>query len=159
MAESFKSSLEGLDHFDIAILRIVQKDNQIDHVAIGDMVGLSDGDVRSRLMELRARGVIEKEVSVLNMNEAGVTLIINLTFDVDTAEAYEAFNAQMLDLENVKQCYHVSGETDYVLIVQGPNLSWFEEWSKTYLIPNKIIKRYDSCVSWSCKKFDTSISL
>ena len=159
MHEKVKSSVERLDHFDLAILRIVQKDNQLSNTAIGDMVGLTAPDVRSRLLELRGRGIIEKDVAILNMNEVGVTLIINITFDVDTAEAYEAFNAQMLALENVKQCYHVSGDTDYVLIVQGPTLAWFEEWSKTYLIPNKIIKRYDSCVSWSCKKFDTSISV
>ena len=59
------SGISTLDKADLAILRIVQKDNQITHAAIGDKIGLSVSAVRRRLVALRQDGHISKDVSIL----------------------------------------------------------------------------------------------
>ena len=151
------SSLANLDRADRDILRIVQKDNQLTHAAIGEEIGLSMSAVRRRLVALRDGGLISKDVSIINADSVGVTLIVQVSFGEDTCEGYQEFDAHIAKLPNVKQSYHVSGATDYVLIVQGPSLQWYEAWAKDSLMSIPAIQRHDTSVVWSCKKFETAI--
>lgn len=148
-----------LDNFDREILRIVQANNLITHTKIGEKVGLSTSAVRRRLSILRENGTIIKDVALVKRDNLDVTVIISVSFKEDTVEGYDAFDKQMASLPNVKQSYHVSGSTDYVLIVHGPSLTWYEDWAKTHLMSNPAILRHDTSVIWSCKKFETSISI
>ena len=129
------------------------------HAAIGAKIGLSTSAVRRRIVALRESGLIMREVALLDPNTCGVSLIIHIAFSEDTSEGYADFDHKMNELPNVKQSYHVSGATDYILIVQGPSLQWYEEWAKAHIMTNAAVKRHDTSVVWSCKKFDTEIPL
>lgn len=145
-----------LDNFDHAILEIVQHNNQLTHSEIGGQVGLSNSAVRRRLKLLRDRGVIASDVSILSDGGQGVTVIIDVTFIHDSPQAYAQFDERMRAEEAVKQFYHVSGQTDYVLIVQCPSLSSYEDWAKSTLMSDENLKRHDTRVVYSCKKFETA---
>ncbi len=145
-----------LNDFDRAILRIVQQNNQLTHSEIGDKVGLSNSAVRRRLKHLRENGVIKRDVSILSSEVAGVTLIVNVTFANDTPDAYAAFDRKMTEDPHVKQVYHVSGTIDYVLVVQGPSLNWYEGWAKQAIMSDPNLRRHDTSVVYSCKKFETA---
>lgn len=159
MNKIVESSRPTLGDADRAILRIVQKDNQATHAAIGQQVGLSTSAVRRRLVALRENGYIIKDVSILRSDTLGVTLIVQISFGEDTPEGYAKFDQHINTLPNVKQSYHVSGSTDYILIVQGPSLQWYEEWAKENIMSQAAIKRHDTSVVWSCKKFDTTVAV
>ncbi len=146
-----------LDAFDRAILQIVQRDNLLSHAAIGEQVGLSASAVRRRLGAMREAKLIARDVAILDADRFGVTLIVTVTFAVETLQSYTAFEAQMQTLPHVRQCYHVAGSADYILVVQAPSLQFYEEWSKAEFMSNDAIRRYDSVVAWSCKKFETAI--
>lgn len=145
-----------LDRFDRAILEIVQVDNQMSHAAIGEKVGLSGSAVRRRLTALRQSGVIAKDVSLIADTAAHVTLIVSLSFARETPAIYADFEAQMRALPEVKQCYHVSGNVDYICILSLPTLDMYETWAMTHFMANDAIARYDTMVVWSCKKFETA---
>ncbi|KCZ83808.1 Lrp/AsnC family transcriptional regulator [Hyphomonas jannaschiana] len=149
----------ALDSFDRHILRIVQQDNQMTHAEIGAEVGLSLSAVRRRLNRLRQDGVIAKDVSLLSQDGLGVRLIVAVTFEREIPEAIDAFVADMRETPEVLQVYHVSGPLDYILVVQGPSLQWYEAWGKTVLMTNPNIRRYDTHVVWSCQKFETALPL
>ena len=85
--------LASLDKFDRLILKIVQRDSSISHQAIGDMVNLSASSVRRRLKRMKADGLIQKEVALLNPNKTGVTLITSIRIADETVDAYEQFDA------------------------------------------------------------------
>lgn len=152
-------SISDLDSFDRHILALVQNDNQATHAEIGEAVGLSPSAVRRRLKALRDGGVIEKDVAILRQNDLGVRLIVSVFFEIESPEAYDAFDRQVRETPEILQAYHTSGPIDYVLIVQGPSLNWYEEWGKRVLMSNPAIRRYDTQVVWSCKKFETSVSV
>lgn len=146
-----------MDSFDRAILKVVQQNNQLSHATIGIQVGLSASAVRRRLQALRSSGIIARDVALLNSDIFGVTLIVTVTFDQESLKIYADFETQMCALPQVRQCYHVAGTGDYLLIVHAPSLRDYEDWSKRELMANAAIRRYDSVVSWSCKKFETAI--
>jgi Lrp/AsnC family leucine-responsive transcriptional regulator len=146
-----------MDCFDQKICEIIQRDNQLTHAAIGEKVGLSGAAVRRRLKALRASGVIERDVAILRTTGRGVRLIVTLSFGNESPEAYAALDQQLSDLPEVLQAYHVSGSVDYILIVHGPSVEWYEDWSKLNFMSNPDIQRYTTHIVWSCKKFETAI--
>ena len=148
-----------MDKFDKAILALVQRNNQLTHSEIGERVGLSNSAVRRRLSHLRKTKVIEQDVSILKPDHCGVIFIVTVSFAVDTPEGYAEFDALMQSLPHVQQSYHISGIQDYVLIVHGPSLQWYEDWAKKHLMSNNQLKRHDTAVVYSCKKFETAIEL
>ncbi|MEM9495092.1 MAG: Lrp/AsnC family transcriptional regulator [Pseudomonadota bacterium] len=159
MTKNADAHLKELDDFDRRLLALVQKDNQSTHAELGETVGLSPSAVRRRLKRFRDSGLIMRDVALLNPDSIGVRLVITVSFQNETVETLEAFDRQMQDLPEVSQCYHVSGATDYVLIVHGPSVDWYEEWGKRVFMGNPDIRRYDSHVVWSCKKFETAMNI
>ena len=146
-----------LDQADRRILKIVQYNSNQTHAQIGETIGLSASAVRRRLAALRQANLIEKEVAILRSNEFGVRLIVTVSFYNESIKAYQKFDRQILDTPEILQAYHVSGSEDYVLIVHGPNIEWYEEWGMTTFMNNPDIRRYDTRVVWSCKKFETAV--
>ncbi|MBL4871333.1 MAG: Lrp/AsnC ligand binding domain-containing protein [Robiginitomaculum sp.] len=88
-----------------------------------------------------------------------VTLIVTLSFGVESIKAYDAFDQLVLESPEIQQSYHVAGSNDYILIIHGPSLIWYEEWAKHMFMSNPAIRRYSTAVVWSCKKFQTKIKL
>lgn len=148
-----------LSDFDRRILALVQANNQRTHAEIGAEIGLSTSSVRRRLAKLRDEGVIVADIAQLDADAHGVTLIVSVSFREESPETYDQFDQHMRAERPVKQCYHVAGEDDYMLVVHGPSLSWYEDWSKQVLMANSAIRRYSTTVVWSCKKFDTAIDV
>ena len=159
MVKTAISNANKLDDFDKNILSIVQDDNQLSHSEIGKQVGLSTSAVRRRLSNLRKSGIIHKDVSLVKPDRFGVTLIVTLSFGEESIEAYDALDQLVLECQEVQQSYHVAGSNDYIMIVHGPNLVWYEDWSKRMFMSNSAIRRYSTSVVWSCRKFQTKIKL
>ncbi|MEP2100983.1 MAG: Lrp/AsnC family transcriptional regulator [Parasphingorhabdus sp.] len=159
MANNAITKISDLDDFDRRILKIVQRNNQCTHAYIGEAVGLSASAVRRRLKLLRDTGLIEKDVAVLRAGDMGVRLIVLISFQNESIEAFDALDEQIRTTPEILQGYHISGPVDYCLVVQGPSLEWYEDWGKQAFMSNPAIRRYDSHVVWSCKKFETAIPL
>lgn len=148
-----KSARPALDQFDRRLLALVQANARLTHEALGERIGLSASAVRRRLNALRDAGVIEAEVALVDPEAFGVTVIVTLSFHDETEEAYDALDAQLAASPHVQQSYHVAGEHDYVVIVHGPSLRWYETWARGMFMRNPALRRYSSQVVWSRKKF------
>lgn len=159
IANNTSPQITDIDDFDRQVLRIVQRDNQRTHADIGEVVGLSASAVRRRLKLLRESGFIEKDVALLRPDGIGVRLIVMIAFNKESIETFDSFDEQIHTTPEILQGYHISGSTDYCLVIQGPSLEWYEDWGKQAFMSNPDIRRYDSYVVWSCKKFETAIPL
>ena len=147
----------SLDTFDREILEIVQADNQQSHSAIGARVGLSPSSARRRLKRLRDAGVIEADVSIVRPEGTVSQIIVMVSFETESVASYDAFRARMAESPEVTQIYSVSGNIDFVLVVQTPDLSSYEAWGERMLMSDPAIRRYDSHVVWSRVKFSTAL--
>lgn len=148
----------SLDGFDLAILDIVQQDNQRSHASIGDEVNLSASSVRRRLSAMRLAGVIVADVSLTDASKCGLTFITSVSFEREDPATYNAFRAQMRDEAAVSQCYAVSGDLDFVLIIHAESPEAYEQWGERTLMANPAIRRYTTSIVWSRTKFTTRIT-
>jgi len=147
-----------LDEFDRAILEIVQVDNQRSHANIGEKVNLSASSVRRRLAAMQSAKVITANVALTDPTAQGLTFIVHVWFEKEDPKTYDDFRLQMQKDSAVSQCYSVSGEFDFILIVHAKNPAAYEFWGEKSLMANTSIRRYSSSLVWSRTKFTTLIN-
>lgn len=109
-----------LDDLDRRILEQLQVDSSITNHELAQRVHASAPTCLRRVRRLREAGIIEKQVAIVNPEKLGNTLtaIVEVTLDVQTAEALKAFESRVAAEPAILQCYRVSQGPDFVLIAQ-----------------------------------------
>jgi Lrp/AsnC family leucine-responsive transcriptional regulator len=135
-----------MDSFDLKILDIVQRDNRLSTERIAERVGLSPSAVQRRLKRLRDAGVIEAEVAVISPEAVGRTLtaIVGLIIDKERplSQALSEFKELMLGTPEVMQCYDVTGEFDFIVVITAKDMREYELISRRLFIENPNVRRY-----------------
>lgn len=121
-------------------------------------MNLSASSVRRRITNLKRDGVIERDVSIVNVEQFGVLLITSVILNEETPEIYNELDTIFAEQKLVKQSYHVSGESDYIIIVHASSMQSYEEWARAVLMSNAYINRFNTTVVYSRRKFDTSVT-
>lgn len=109
-----------LDDLDRRILEQLQVDSSVTNHELAQRVHASAPTCLRRVRRLREAGIIEKQVAIVNPEKLGNTLtaIVEVTLDVQTAEALKAFESRVAAEPAILQCYRVSQGPDFVLIAQ-----------------------------------------
>lgn len=151
----------SLDHFDRAILNLVQDDNQLTSAQIGDQVGLSSTACLRRLARLRENGVIKGDVAIIDPAVAGarVTLIVQVSLEREQASLLEQFKKAMSVLPEVTQCYYVTGAHDFILIVNVRDMAAYDEFTQEHFFNNANVRQFYTSVVMREVKFSTRIAL
>lgn len=137
-----------MDSFDRKILGIVQHNNRLPAEKIAARVGLSPSAVQRRLKRLRDEGVIEAEVAVVSPEAVGrgLTAIVGVVIDKERPlmRALSEFKELMLRAPEVMQCYDVSGEDDFIVVVTARDMREYEAISRRLFMENPNVRRYKS---------------
>lgn len=155
-----KSSFE-LDSYDLAILKLLQQDNAVPQRAIGEAVNLSAAAVQRRITRLQQSGVIERNVAVLNPARVGqpITLIVAVEIESERLDLLEASKASFLAAEEVQQCYYVTGDTDFILVITVQNMLAYEQLTRRLFFENHNIKHFKTFVAMDRIKTSTHLAL
>ena len=148
-----------LDNFDRALLRIVQRNARLTHEQLGNEVGLSPSAVRRRLKRMRETGVIVGDVSLVAPDALGVTIIVNVRMEKESAQTYGRFKSRMADCPEVSQCYSVSGEADFILVTHHADMTAYDGWIAEHLLSDADINRSTANIVYSRVKFDTALPI
>lgn len=108
-----------LDELDVAILREMQADGRMSNVELAQRINLSPPATHTRLKRLQEQGTIRKYVALLDQEHMGydMTCFVNISLQLHQVEELEGFRAIINQLPQVLECYHVTGEFDYLLKV------------------------------------------
>ncbi|MEO1642776.1 MAG: Lrp/AsnC family transcriptional regulator [Pseudomonadota bacterium] len=148
-----------IDEFDKRILEQLQRDNRQSMGAIGDSVGLSEPAVRRRVKRLRDAGYIIADVSLIDPQRAGITVIVSIRFEKESHQTYERFKAEMAQTPQITQCYTVTGDEDFILIGHFSDMLSYEAWINDRILSNRDISRSTTNVVYSRVKYKTAIEL
>ncbi len=150
-----------LDDFDLAILDILQRDNTVPQRTIGEQINLSAPAVQRRIKRMQADGVIQANIAVID--PVAVALPITIIVEVQIAdERYDLINAikrSFLDAPEVQQCYQVTGEVDFVLIVMVASMSDYQALCRRLFHDNPNVTKFKSLVSMDRVKIGLSLPL
>ena len=138
----------SLDEHDRRLLTHLQRDATSTAELLGSTVGLSASSVQRRIKRLRATGVIEREVAILNADALGkrMTFIVGVKVDYGKKTDVNALLKRLLADGRTQQMYYVTGEVDYILTVIVHDMQDYDDYSKTLLLASAAVLRFQSNV-------------
>src|SRR5687767_13046442 len=121
-----------LDDLDRKILALYQHDTRAPAQDIGAAVGLSAAAVQRRLKAMRETGVIVAEIAQIAPEHVGlpVTCVVGVRLERDTRGENQRFKERMKAEAQVQQCYGVTGEFDYLLVVLARDMADFDAFTQ-----------------------------
>ncbi|MDE3124072.1 MAG: Lrp/AsnC family transcriptional regulator [Bacteroidota bacterium] len=110
---------DGLDKTDWEILQLLESNARLTIKEIADKVHLSTSPVHDRIKKLEQLGVIEQYVTLLNAAKVnkGLWVICYVSLKQHNKSAGLKFIKAIQAMEEVKECYNISGEFDFMLKV------------------------------------------
>ncbi|WP_336828306.1 Lrp/AsnC family transcriptional regulator [Sphingobacterium multivorum] len=150
-----------LDPLDYKILKIVQKNNQTPQRNIGEEIGLSAAAVQRRIKKMQETGIIEKNVSIVDREKIGnaVTILVEVFLEREDIELIDQHKKEFALIPEVQQCYYVTGESDFFLVIVVPSMKHYENLTRSIFFSNKNIKRFRTIVAMGLVKNSLEIPL
>ncbi|MFN7640455.1 MAG: Lrp/AsnC family transcriptional regulator, partial [bacterium] len=126
-----------LDNIDLKILRILQQQGRITNVLLSSEIGLSPAPTLERVKKLEQAGYIQSyhariNPELLNLN---VMIIVEISLNIHQDANIEAFMAEIRKIPEIVECYHVTGDADFLLKVFVRDMSEYQR-----LVNEKISK-------------------
>jgi Lrp/AsnC family leucine-responsive transcriptional regulator len=108
-----------MDEIDKKILTQLQDNCALTNHELATLVHVSPATCMRRVKKLVQNGVIERQIAILSPEKlgAGLTAIVEISLDRQSAEALEDFERRVLNEPALQQCYRVSPGPDFVLIL------------------------------------------
>ncbi len=153
--------LESLDRTDRRILNILQADGGITNVELSRQVGLAAATTLDRVRKLRQNGYIRGYVALVDSAkvEQSTVAFVALSLREHGAERLEAFRGHVESLPEVLECYHVSGENDFLLKIVARDIGAYEDFLLHRLTSIPFIGRIHTSFVLSTVKHDTRIPI
>jgi DNA-binding Lrp family transcriptional regulator len=154
-------SSDDLDDFDLAILRILQRDASTPQRVIGEAVNLSAAAVQRRIRRMEQAGVIATNVAVVDPVKVGqaITIVVEVEVISETAELIDAAKREFAAVPEVQQCYYVTGEADFMLVILVPSMAAYEALTRRIFFGNNNVKRFRSFVVMDRVKVGLTVPL
>lgn len=150
-----------LDRTDIRMLRELQRQGRIPIVELADKVSLSPTACQRRLRRLEDTGVIARYAAVLDPAALGqrIEAFVRVSIERQSKDVTEAFEEAVKRLPEVRACYVMTGDLDFLLHVLVPDLQAFAEFSMRVLIGLPGVKDVRSSLVLEAVKQDEGIPL
>ena len=112
MPKQFELSL-----MDKKILRELQKKGRITFAELATRVGLSTSPCLERVKKMEREGVISGYTALLNPKylKAGLVVFVQIRLARTSQDIFEEFKIAAATLDEVQECYLVSGNFDYLI--------------------------------------------
>lgn len=150
-----------LDSFDLAILRILQRNNQTPQRQIGEAVNLSAPSVQRRIRRMEAAGVIAANAAQIAPEAVGLplTIIVQVELLSETPGDIDAAKARFAAAPEVQQCHYVTGEADFVLILILDNMAAYEDFTRRMFFDAGNVKKFRTMVSMDRVKTGMALNI
>src|SRR3954454_7024904 len=127
--ESTMSSLT-LDEKDMAILRLLQHNARITVKEISDKIHLSTTPVHERIKRMEEASVIKQYATLVNHTKVkkGLMVICYVSLKQHNKTAGAKFIKMIHELDEVIECYNISGEYDFMLKVVAENMDAYYDF-------------------------------
>ncbi len=106
-----------LDTIDHQIIMLLQSDARLKTKEIAHQVGLTVTPTYDRIKRLEREGVITQYVALVDKQKVGKTLVAfcNVSLERHSKPLLINFEAEIIKVPEVIECYHIAGGYDYLL--------------------------------------------
>lgn len=127
--------LDKLDAVDIHILQILQDNARLTNKEIGEKLHKSASAINDRIRRMQDKGYIKKYVAVLDHKkiDRGLIAFTHVQLRDHSKETLNYFESEIIKLPEVLECYHMSGQYDFILRVAVKDLDAYHLFLMNHL--------------------------
>ena len=120
--------MAALDPIDRNILRLLRLDARMSTAKIAEEVGLSPSSCLRRIKLMEHSGVIRGYTAIVDHStrDPGMAVIVNITLERQTEDYLTRFETAVRRHPEIRECYLMTGGSDYLLRVEVENAAEFE---------------------------------
>lgn len=150
-----------LDATDKKLINLLQKNSKQTTKQLSLHLNLSVTAVYERIKKLEKAQVIKKYVAIINKNKIDKSFLVfcHIKLVQHAIEYVSTFEKEILRLSEVSECFHVSGDYDYILKIYVKDMSEYRNFMVTKLTTIKYIGSTHSTFTISEVKNSTEICL
>ena len=151
----------SLDHIDLSILRILQKNALATIKDISGEVNLSMSPTHDRIKRLESEGIIAKYVALINRKkiDLGMVVFCHVTLDKQTKNNFSEFEQIILQFDEIISCSLVSGSFDYYLKVVTKDVETYNKFYQEKLAVLPMVAHINSLFVMDEIKITTTLPL
>ena len=150
-----------LDDIDKRILNILQDDARITNVQLAAKIGISPPAMLERVKRLEKNGIIRKYAALLDAEKIGKNTfaLVSVSLSMHQVSSIEIFAKEIKKLDEVLECYHVTGNSDFLLKVAVKNVQEYERFILEKFTKIKGVNKINTSFILSTFKYKTKLNL
>jgi len=150
-----------LDETDLKILEILQVDGRITNAQLARTVGISPPAMLDRVRRLEKARVISRFVALLDRKQVGIGVIafVSVSLSVHQLSSLDNFRHIISELDEVLECYQISGNSDFLLKVGLKSLDSYSDFVINKLTGIEGIQNITSSFVLDTVKYSTALPL
>ena len=119
---------DKLDKIDLHILQILQDNSKITNLDLSKRIGLSPAPTLERVKKLEQNDVIQSYHAKVNPEAIGlmVKTFVLVSLDWRKNQARENFLEQVQSIEEITECYIITGEADFLIKIVCQDIPTYE---------------------------------
>tara|TARA_R110002126_G_scaffold142037_3_gene287554 strand:- start:9317 stop:9772 length:456 start_codon:yes stop_codon:yes gene_type:complete len=150
-----------LDTTDKKLINLLQGDSKQTTKQLSLQLNLSVTAVYERIKKLEKQKIIDRYVAIINKNKIEKSFLVfcHIKLIQHTKEYVATFEKEVLKLEEVSECFHVSGDYDYILKIYVKDMDEYRAFMVNKLTAIKYIGSTQSTFTIEQVKNTTAIHL
>src|SRR5690606_19947517 len=119
-----------LDQIDLKLIEFLQKNCKQTTKELADQLGLSTTAVYERVKKLEKQHIITDYVAIINKDKINRSFIVisHIKIKSHSKDAILKFEKKVNQIPEVLECFHVSGEYDYILKIGVQDMEAYREF-------------------------------
>ncbi len=152
---------ELLDDIDKTILEALQHDGRMSNAELARHINLSPPATHTRVRQLEKRGYIRQYTALLDREKTGYDMLcfVHMSLQFHQQENVDRVRTAINQMPEVLECYHVTGELDYLLKVVIRNRKDLERFLMNRLTPISGVARFNTSLVLTEVKSTTTLPL
>lgn len=146
---------------DKKIIQLLQKDGDRSSTEVAELLGMSQSPCWRRINHLIQADIIQKKVAIINREKLGIDLVAFATINLREVNQknLELFEADVEQLDEIVECYTMTGAWDYMLKIVVKDIRHYERFVRNKLLELPMIGEVHSHIAVTEIKNTTELPL
>ncbi len=120
---------DKLDKIDLKILKILQDNSKITNLDLSKRIGLSPAPTLERVKKLENNDIVRSYHAEVNPDAIGLSVktFVLVSLDWRKDNALENFLDKIKEIEEIVECYIITGEADFLLKIVCQDIPTYEQ--------------------------------
>ena len=156
-----KKNRKQIDEIDLKLLNLLQKNSRITIRELSEKLFLSTTPIYERIKRLEKTGLIKQYITLLDPTKIDRNLIVFISINLTshTKEVVDNFEKVIDKLDEVSECYYISGNFDFLLKVFCKDMDAYHDFLTDKLSVIESISQFYSSFVLTNSKLSYSFTL